>query len=352
MISNDVRQKFIEAWEKILSAQRVLLVSHINPDVDALSSLGVFIDLFENMDKDFLALAEGKSDDYYFLPGFEKVCASKEKLLEKIKTKYNHNKEVQIDWLKFFDVIVVLDCGSISRTFLEEEFGNIKDLMLDTKIIEIDHHLKVDSYADIEIKVQVSSNTELLYYFLKENKIEINRNIANCILAGILTDTGNFLYSSVSDKTLKIASEMMSLGAQFPKLLQGTWRNKNFWEMKLWGIALAKLKINKKYSIAFSVLTYDDLSFFKESTEALNSDVFGDIIGFMSSLSDAKTFLLLREEEKGKIKGSFRVGAEDHEDKIDVAYLASFLGGGGHKKAAGFMLRGTIFKTKDSYIIK
>ena len=351
MISDIVRQRFIESWERILSADRVLLVSHVNPDVDALSSLGVFIEIFKNINKEFLALAERKSDDYYFLPGFEKICSSRDELLEKIKLKYNQNKDLQDDWLKFFDVVLVLDCGSLDRTFLAKDLKNIKDLMLDTRIIEIDHHVKVDSYADIEIKVQLSSNTELLYYFLKENGVNINRDVANCILAGILTDTGNFLYSSVSDKTLKIASEMMSLGAQFPKLLQNTWRNKNFWEMKLWGMALANLKINKKYNIAFSVLTYDNLSFFKESTNALSGDVFGDIVGFMSSLSDAKTFLLLREEEKGKIKGSLRVGSGDQKDNIDVAYLASFLGGGGHKKAAGFMVSGSIVKAKKSYII-
>lgn len=352
MISDIDRQNFIKAWQRILSADRVLLVSHINPDVDALSSLGVFIEIFKSMDKDFLALAEKKTDDYYFLPGFEDIVSSKDELLSLIKLKYNQGQELGDDWLKFFDIVITLDCGSLDRTFLAEEIKNIKDLMLNTRVIEIDHHVKVSSYADVEIKIQLSSNTELLYYFLKENKVEIDRDVANCILAGMLTDTGNFLYSSVSDKTLKIASEMMSLGAQFPKLLQNTWRNKNFWEMKLWGMALANLKINKKYNIAFSVLTYDNLHFFKESTNALGSDVFGDIVGFMSSLSDAKTFLLLREEERGKIKGSLRVGSGENVEKIDVAYLASFLGGGGHKKAAGFMINGSIIKNKDLYTIK
>lgn len=351
MFSETDQQNFKKAWQRILSADRVLLVSHINPDVDALSSLGVFIEIFKNLNKDFLAFAEKKNDDYYFLPGFENIISNKENLINKIKSKYNNNLEVGNDWLKFFDVIVTLDCGSIDRTIIAEEIYNIRDLMLDTFVIEIDHHLKVKSYADIEIKIQLSSNTELLYYFLKENNIEINRDIANCILAGMLTDTGNFLYSSVSDKTLKIASEMMSLGAQFPKLLQNTWRNKNFWEMKLWGLALANLKINKKYNIAFSVLTYENLIFFKEPAINLSSDVFGDIIGFMSSLSDAKTFLLLREEEKGKIKGSLRVGSGENVEKIDVAHLASYFNGGGHKKAAGFMVEGSILKNNNGYYL-
>lgn len=345
MIKDIDREKFKQVWQRILSADRILLVSHINPDVDALSSLGVLMDVLKNNNKEFLALADKKSDDYYYLPHFEDIISSKEDLKKEISKKFNSNLNVADDFLKYFDLLITLDCGSIERTSIGDNIYLSIDMMTDLFIVEIDHHIPVKTYANIEIKIPTASTTELLYYFLKENNIKINKNIANCILAGIMTDTGNFLYSSTSDNTLKISAEMMSLGAQFPKILNNTWRNKNFEEMKIWGRALDNLKINKKYSIAYSVLSYEDL----ESFEDKSSEIFGDIISFMSNLSSADFVMLIREEERGKIKGSFRVGSSDKD--VDVAHLASFVGGGGHKKAAGFSLEGSIVELDNSFKI-
>jgi phosphoesterase RecJ-like protein len=189
------------------------------------------------------------------------------------------------------------------------------------------------------------------------NEIEINRNLANCILAGILTDTANFLYPSVSSKTMEISSKMMALGAQFPKLLNSTWRNKSFLEMKIWGLALANLKVNEKYNIASSVLPYEDLNNFKKIYGNFSADVFGDITGFLSSLSETDVTMLIREEERGKIKGSLRVGSLNSDinkelgdiKDIDVTKLAKIFGGGGHKKASGFLLEGSIVKENDDF---
>lgn len=357
MFSDKDINSFRLAQEKISFAQRILLVSHLNPDVDAVASLCFFIELLKDSDKYFLALADNKKDDYYFLPNEEKIIPSKEILYNIIKDDLNKGQEVSSDILKFFDLVIVVDCGSLERTSLAEEIKNIRNLMLDTFVIEFDHHVPVKTYADLEIKIPLASTTEVLYHLVDINKIEINRNLANCILAGILTDTANFLYPSVTSKTLEIASKMMALGAQFPKLLNSTWRNKSFLEMKIWGLALANLKVNKKYNIASSVLPYDDLNNFKNLYGNFSADVFGDIAGFLSNLSEADITMLIREEEKGKIKGSLRVGSSasnidkdvtDFKD-IDVTKLAKIFGGGGHKKASGFLLEGSIVKGEDGF---
>lgn len=357
MFSDKDINNFKLAQEKISSAQRILLVSHLSPDVDAIASLCFFIELLKDTNKYFLALADNKKDDYYFLPNEEKIISSKDILYNIVKEDLNKGQEVSSDILKFFDLVIVVDCGSLERTSLSEEIKNIRNLMLDTFVIEFDHHAPVKTYADLEIKFSLASTTEVLYYLADINKIKINRNLANCILAGILTDTANFLYPSVTSKTLEIASEMMALGAQFPKLLNSTWRNKSFLEMKIWGLALANLKVNKKYNIASSVLPYEDLNNFKNLYGDFSADVFSDIVGFLSNLSEADITMLIREEEKGKIKGSLRVGSlnpdvteESGEIKdIDVTKLAKIFGGGGHKKASGFLLEGSIVKENNGF---
>jgi len=143
----------------------------------------------------------------------------------------------------------------------------------------------------------------------------------------------------------------MDLGAQFPKLLNSTWRNKNFLEMKLLGLALGNLKVNKKYNISFSILPYEDLENIKKDYTFLSSDIFGDIAGFLSSLSETDIIMLLREEEIGYIKGSLRVGASRPGIKADVNKLASIFGGGGHKKASGFLIKGNIIKEGSNFKI-
>lgn len=331
------------AWEKILQSENVLLISHLNPDVDALSSLSVLIEIFKDLNKNYIAFAEGKKEDEYsFLPNEEEVIGDKQSLLKIISHRFNFGNEVGDDFFKFFDLAIIVDCGSMSRTSLKENIINVRDLMLDTVIIEFDHHVPVDKYADIEIRIPLSSTTEVLYNFIKVNNIKINRSMANCLLAGILTDTGNLLYPSVSSDTLDISSELMSLGAQFPKLLDNTWRNKSLIEMKLWGLALDNLRVNKKYNLAFSVLSFEDLKKFRESFGQWNNEIFGDIVGFLSNLSEADMVILLREEDFGHIKGSLRVGFSEKD--IDGTKLANIFGGGGHKKASGFMIEGHIKK--------
>ncbi len=331
----DFRSLFIKAYSKIKNAHKVLLIGHINPDGDALSSLGVFLEILENLNINSLAYCAGKKSDIFdYLPHSEKIINDKE----------------AIGSLENFDLIITLDCGSLSRTDLTKEILALKLTKPQTYIIEFDHHPKIDDYADLEIREpQKAATAEIIYNFLKENKIVINKNIANCILTGILTDTGNFLYPITSDENIEIASKMMSLGAQFPKIINNTLRNKNLLTMKLWGMAIDNLRINTKYNIAYSVVTKEDLMTLgseKDLANYLNSEMFGDIAGFLGNLADVKAVMLLREDG-GNIKGSIRTSQPD----VDISGLARYLGGGGHPKASGFSVSGHIIKKGNSWEI-
>jgi phosphoesterase RecJ-like protein len=226
-----------------------------------------------------------------------------------------------------YDLVITLDCSNLSRTGLAAELSRRPKHQY---VIEIDHHPKLDEYSDLELRYPWSSSTaELVYYFIKANKIKFNKNLANCVLTGILTDTGNFLYPSTSEKTVKIASEMLVYGARFPRIIENTWRNKSLSAMKIWGKALNNLKINPRYRIGYTVLTRDEIA----SSGATEEDLEG-ISGFLSNLEGIRALLVLREESDGRLKGSLRTTKPD----VDVSLLAGFLGGGGHSKAAGFVV--------------
>src|SRR3989339_849453 len=139
---SEMINKFKQAFSAMQNAKNILLVTHNKPDGDALSSICAFIELFSVMEKNFSE----------------------------------------------FDCIISLDCGAPSRTMLKEELINRNKNQI---AIEFDHHPKIEDYADIEIRIPESSSTaEIIYKFLTVNKIRFNKNFANCILTGILTDTG------------------------------------------------------------------------------------------------------------------------------------------------------------------
>ena len=105
-------------------------------------------------------------------------------------------------------------------------------------MIEFDHHPRVDTYADFEFKdMNLSSTNEVLYHFFEANNIEVTKNMATCLLTGIMTDTANFLFPITSEKTMSISSKLLLKGARFPAILGGTSRNKSLKSMKIWGNA-------------------------------------------------------------------------------------------------------------------
>lgn len=316
--------RFSEAYETIKNSQKILLVTHDRPDGDALSSVCALIELIESLDKKYFAYCLDEAPPQFsYLPHIEKFSAD--------KNRFDFNS---------YDLIIALDCGSMKRTNLVKE---ITGRSLHQIVIEFDHHPKMENYANIEIRLPaLSSTAEVVYNFLRYNQINLNKNYANCVLTGILTDTGNFLFPSTSDTTVKIASEMLTYGASFPKIIASAYQNKSLEAIKLWGIALNNLKINKKYNVAYSLLTNEDI----KKSGATDEELEG-ISNFLSNLSDVSMLVFLREEEPGKIKGSIRTAKPN----IDVSLLAKILGGGGHAKASGFTINGRLEKTENGFQI-
>jgi phosphoesterase RecJ-like protein len=310
--------KFLEAHQKIVNAKKILLITHNRPDGDALSSICSMMEYLEMNGKRYEAFcADEPPLQFNFLPNIEKIVIDKAK----------------IDFPSF-DLIITLDCGSLSRTYMVK---SISTRNKDQFVIEFDHHPRMDEYSNLEIRIIASSSTaEVLHDFYKENKVKFNKRLANCILTGIMTDTGNLLYESTSEKTIKIASEMMLYGARFPAILENTWRNKSLSAMRTWGQALSNLQINKKYDFAFSILTKEDLQEENTTEEELEG-----IAGFLSNLYGVKGVVFLREvDDSGKVKGSLRT----NHPKVNVSKLAEALGGGGHHRASGFVIDGRLEK--------
>ncbi len=321
----ELKPKFIAALAKIITAENILLVTHERPDGDALASLGALAVFLNQLEKtQTLFCADPAQEFFSFLPGIDRLTAVK-----------------PADF-SVFDLIIVLDCGSLSRTKLTEEIsGRNKDQF----VIEFDHHPKTEDYSDLEIRCVMSSTAELLYYFFHYNNLPFSKGIANCLLTGILTDTGNLLFGAVTPETIRISSVMLLAGATFPKITRHTVQNKSLSAMKAWGRILDNLKLNIRYNIAYSVLTFEEI--LKLKKQFGNDNLLDAATDILNNIDGVKAVVFLREEIKGQIRGSLRT----KDKNIDVARLASFLGGGGHPRAAAFRLNGSIAKTETGWKI-
>lgn len=317
-----LNEKLSLAYKKIRSAKNILLAIHNNPDGDACSSICALIDLLESLDIPYKAFCFDRPPEQYgFLPHIEKISSDMDGL--------------DMDG---FDLFITLDCGQLSRTKLEDKIEKRREKLF---VIEFDHHPKVHDYADIEIrKMNASSTAEIIYDFFHANKIKMNKERASCILTGILTDTGNLLYDSTSDDTVKIASKMMLFGAKYPAILEKTWRNKSLAAMKIWGLAMSSLAINKKYDFAYTVISRKEIADSGATEEELEG-----ISGFISNLKGVKGLMILRESEDGCIKGNLR----SNYPNMDISKLAARLGGGGHPKASGFTIPGRLERAENGW---
>ncbi len=325
------KDKLKLAYQKISQAGKILIVGHIYPDADALASIGAMIEIAGGMGIETYAYGSQKSTNTYsFIPNEKQVFSQAP-----------HD-------LTNFDIILILDCGQLSRTNLEKEIREMLNTPVGSRpyIIEFDHHAPQESYADLEIRIVTkASTTEIIYHFLKENNLEITKSLADCILIGLVTDTGNFFHANASREALAISSEMLLIGASLPKIISHTIYNRNFISLKIWGRVLENMVFNKETGLMVSALTGKELDEFLLIDEIESqTDLFGDIVSFLNSLEGVKVALLLREKG-GEVRGSLRT----HLNEIDVSKIAQSFGGGGHAKAAGFTISGRLNKTRTGW---
>jgi phosphoesterase RecJ-like protein len=321
-MSNEI--KYEQVFAKIQTAQNILLLCHVRPDGDAISSMCAMAELLKNSEKKFTAFCADRPDELFsYLANFESIIC-------------DHNK---LDFMAH-DLIIILDCGSVERTGIAELILNRSQNQF---VIEIDHHPKIRDYANLEIRnTNAAATAEIVFHLFKKNRFKITKPVANCLLTGLITDTANFLYPNTTREAIDIASELLTRGAHFPQIVQKTWYNKSLESMKLWGLALSKLTINPKYNFAYTVLTLEEI----ESIGA-EEDIFDAIAGYLSNLHKVKGVMLLREEPDGKIKGSLRSA----NNGADISLLARQLGGGGHPRSSGFLAEGKVEKIGDGYRI-
>lgn len=318
-------ETFQKIYNLIKTSQNILLIAHRRPDGDALGALCAFFRFVKSAEKSVTAYcADYPNKIFDFLDGFREI-------------KFNEG----LSDFNQFDLIICLDCGDLEQTGCKDKLILIQK---NTVIINIDHHLTNTYFGQVNlVEAKASSTSEIITEFFNFLKIEIGKEQAACLLVGILADTDNFSNSATIPKTLRLAAGLLAKGINFKKLNSFDEKNKNLSILKLWGEILSRLEKNNVYNIATTVITKEDFKRYNIKEEALNN-----IANFFNNLAGVKATLILKEDGNGRIRGSLRTTDEE----VDVANLAQVLGGGGHKKAAGFSLAGKLTRAGEHWQVK
>ena len=237
-------------------------------------------------------------------------------------------------------------CNSIETVLIHKMVAKkvLPELLEKTATAIIDHHPDIELTADIVIlDSKRSSACELVYEFFTSQEIHISKNIATYLMIGVLSDTGNFQHSNTSTRVLEISSDLMKKGASFSKIIEATFANKKLSTLKLWGIAFERAKINSKNGLITTVLTKKDIEDCNASTEDI-----GQVASILNTVPGTKFSLVLSERDNNVIKGSLR--SEQYKG-VDVSEIAHLFGGGGHKLASGFEVKGQIKETENGWEI-
>lgn len=306
------RDKFSEVSQLIKGKNKILLASHERPDGDALGSMTAMFSVLRTFPRKEVVMfsKDPTPSNLSFLPFVEHIVSST-----------NFSPEL----------FIAFDYGDFSRLGVDDE------VIRDADIVTFDHHPEFNQRGDIKIiDTSCSSTCEMIYDFFISEGYPITPETAKSLLTGIFTDTGGLSHVNTSRKTLEAAGNLLRYGASLKKVHKHTFAGKPERVLKTWGGILKNISREEDVGMAYVAVSSDK---FEELDASLEN--FEGIVNLIAMPPDVMFSLLLIEHKPGVVKCSMR---SEPFKGVDVSRIARALGGGGHKYAAGFEMRGETLK--------
>lgn len=295
----------------ILESKKIGITYHVSPDGDAVGSVLALFNALKSLNKDcYIISKDTLSENLKFLKGSDEITGEITEPVDET------------------DIVVVLDCGNLERVS-----ANLKKFT--GTIVNIDHHLSNDKYGDINyIDSNAAATAEIVFELLNlmgisfEKEDSVLKDIGTCMYTSIVTDTGAYRHSNVTERTHRISAVLKKIGVDNTFIYQSLFDNKDFSRIKLIGKALSSMQVILNGKVAL-------LEIDKNFTSDLGVDVgdTSDIISYGLQIKGVEVTLLLKEVEDG-VKASLRA-----KSYVDVRKIAEVFGGGGHIRAAGIKIK-------------
>lgn len=321
----------LEAFRTLLgSPQNIVITTHIKPDADALgSSLALFNYLLAKGHNVSVVTPSDYPDFLSWMPGNESVIAYAD------TTKDNINALITRATMIF-----CLDFSSLKRI---EEVGEMVANAHAKKVL-IDHHLDPEQFSDFALwDIKAAATAQLVYelILMMGDGALITPAIANCLYAGILTDTGSFKHSNTTAAVHRVVADLIEYGADVAMVNKMIYDNNSLNRLKLIGYALAeRLVIMPDYKVAYFTLSKKELSKFDYKT----GDSEG-LVNYALSIRGIRMAAIIIEREEN-VRLSFRSFGD-----FSVNDLArDYFNGGGHKNAAGGTSTVSLEQTERDFI--
>jgi len=298
---------------------KIMIGTHNRPDGDAVgSALALYHVLCRDAGKEVMVCVDVVPTTLDSLPGSDRLL-----LWNQVPNHYQP------------DVFVALDCGTSSR--LGEGYSFF---LRSTLRINIDHHVSNDRYGDYNlVDPQAGATGEILYFLFKEMQQPLDLTTAACLYAAIASDTGSFRFTNTTAVTHRIAADLHDTGLDFFTLSQQLFDTRTPEEIRLLAGVLGTFELEDEGRIALMTIHQSML----DDHDILDAEA-ENYAGFARSVKGIQVAVLFREQ-KDVVRVSFR-----SRDDTDVNAIAQIFGGGGHKKASGAVIQGSLGHVKERVI--
>lgn len=301
--------------EEINKAETIVILTHENPDGDAMGSSLALYDALKNMGKNPDIIIPEYPRVFEFLPNANEI--KKESSIEK------------------YDLAISVDCATIKML---NGFANYFE---NAKVkVSIDHHSTNTMFGDLNyVSPEAPACAQILIVVLEYFKVEVTKEIGTCILTGIITDTGGFKYSGVTAETFEFVAWLLNKGINVSKIYRKVLQTKTRANFELSRKAMDRLEFFEDGKVAFTYITLQD----QESINSENGDHEG-IVEIGRDIEGVEVSIFVRETDTG-CKISMRSN-----EYVNVSDVCILLGGGGHTHAAGCSLQCSIEQAKEKIL--
>jgi len=360
---------------QFLKSERILLLPSAPADGDTLGSSFALYKVLQKLGKEVTVLCpESPPKDLQFLPLIDRVNQEDsggevftitidadaknvrhEMVDGKVKiivtpgeTPISKDKVSFNEGLKQYDILVTVDTGDLQQ--LGKFYEDNTELFHSVPLINIDHHASNSEFGTINhVNITASATTEMLLPIIEKmeeqtGKDLMDEDIATLLLAGIVTDTGSFQHSNTTPKSFVVSAQLLELGARQQEIIKHVFKTKSLSTLRLWGEVLSKVRFEKELRLVWSTITQQDL----HDTGATVDESGGIIDELLNNAPGSEVIALFKEKQPGLFSGSLRTTTPD----VDASEIAGLFGGGGHKRAAGFRIKGTSFDDALKKVVK
>jgi phosphoesterase RecJ-like protein len=292
-------------------AQRILLVSHVGPDGDAIGSLCGLGGLLEAQGKEVtLACEDPVPESYSFLPRSDEIVQAAN---------------------GSYDLVISLDCSDRAR------MGEVVSVPLSSlPLINIDHHVTNGRFGNINwVDASAVATAQMVLALAEALDWPVTRKVAICLLNGLVTDTRSFRTSNVDMAAMHAVLRLMEAGASLPEIARQALEQRPLASVRLWADAIEKLQVED--GILWTLVTAD-----MRRQRGMTDDDFSGLANSLAGIREARAVVVFTERDNGLIDVSMRAAPG-----LNVAQAALRLGGGGHPQAAGCTLEGELAQVQE-----